>query len=822
MPRADDSSRSTRPDSSAAAPELPAPRFAAGWASLTYAICTLLLAWPALGGGFLVSPHSDQYIAGFPFREFAAQSLRSGTGFPQWNPYLFGGMPYIAAMHGDIFYPTFLLRMVMPTDMAMTWGFALHLFLAGVFTYAFLRAWGFGFWPSLIGGVAYMLSGQVASLVSPGHDGKLFVSALLPAALWCLVRGVRDGRAAAWGALAITVGLAVLSPHPQLLQYLLLTSGAFALFIARSRGEGATVGAPMENRVALRRLGLALAAVIVGMLIGAVQFLPVREYVSWSPRAGGRGGYQFATSFSMPVEELFNTYLPQFTGMLDAYWGRNSIHLHSEYLGVVVLLLATAALGATLRRGFRTFWVGTCIVAVLWALGEHTPFYHLVYALVPGSKFFRAPSTIFYVASFSAAMLATIGVERVLQRRVGSRFAFGWVGFGALVALLATGGMLTNLAQAVASTYAGGQLYEMVQSNNGALVIGAWRSFLFVALTAAALVGYQRGKGSARGLAITLAVLMVVDLWSVDRAYWLFSPRADQVYASDAVIDAIHKDPEPARVIAFADSRSPMADRDPYLTGDALMHLRVRQVTGYHGNELGRYQRLGGKSDSTRYDMSHLLNPAFWRLTNTRYLYTNAVIPDSQLKRVAGPVKNGAGTMVSIYRLPGDNPFAWVTAGAVKGTDDQAYSTILDQRFSPARIAIFDSATKSPTQQVTVLPDSLVLPVHASHYSAGHIALELAAPAPAGSVLMVSENYYPGWSATVDGKPATVERADLSLMGIPLTAGARSVKLDFNDAAYSTGKPVTMLALLVAVVAFIGGLTMDRRAARTRLTPASA
>lgn len=214
-----------------AAPES-APQRPLAWAALISAFATLLLAWPALGGAFLVNPNSDQYIAGYPFREFAARSLREGHGFPLWNPYQFGGMPYVAAMHGDIFYPTFLLRMFLPTDVAMTWGFVLHMMLAGFFTFGFLRASGVRFQSAAIGGVAYLLSGAVASYASPGHDGKLFVSALLPAALWAIVRGVRDGRRAAWGALALIVGLAALSPHPQLLQYMLLMAGGFALFAA--------------------------------------------------------------------------------------------------------------------------------------------------------------------------------------------------------------------------------------------------------------------------------------------------------------------------------------------------------------------------------------------------------------------------------------------------------------------------------------------------------------------------------------------------------------------------------------------------------------
>src|SRR5262249_34572249 len=137
--------RTPRPP--AAPATLPSPRFGTAWATLVYAVAAMMLAYPALAGQFLINPRSDQYKAGYAFREFAASWLRTGHGFPQWNPYLLGGMPYVAAMHGDIFYPTFLLRMVMPTDRAMTWEFVIHIVLAGLFTYQFLRAWGVSFYP---------------------------------------------------------------------------------------------------------------------------------------------------------------------------------------------------------------------------------------------------------------------------------------------------------------------------------------------------------------------------------------------------------------------------------------------------------------------------------------------------------------------------------------------------------------------------------------------------------------------------------------------------------------------------------------------------
>src|SRR5205823_9180439 len=210
------------------------------------------------------------------------------------------------------------------------------------------------------------------------------------------------------------------------LQYLLLTCGAYALFLAFA----AVDGVKLPRRTAISRLGLALAAVVIGLAIGAVQYLPVREYVRWSPRAGRLPDYRAATSYAWPPEELFNAYLPQFSGMLDNYWGRNIIHLHSDYVGVVVLMLAGAAflgLRADPRRKQILFWSGALVISVLWSLGSATPFYRIPYAIIPGTKYFRAPATIFFVGTLALALLASAGTERLLRLGVSRKYVVGWL-----------------------------------------------------------------------------------------------------------------------------------------------------------------------------------------------------------------------------------------------------------------------------------------------------------------------------------------------------------------------------------------------------------
>lgn len=782
-------------------------------ALLVFAVGTLVLCYPALSGMTLLNENSDQYIAGYAFRDFAAQSLRNGNGFPLWNPYLFGGMPYVAAMHGDIFYPTFLLRMIMSTDAAMTWGMTLHVFLAGCFTYLFLRnAIGLGFFGALIGGLAYEMGGNVAGLVSPGHDGKIFVAALLPLALFFVHRAMRDGRAWAWGSLAITITLAVLTPHPQLLQYLLLLTGAYALFLAFSTPS---IGDKLAPVVAVKRLALAACAVGVGMLGGAIQFLPLIEYIPFSPRAVDKG-WEHATSYSLPPEELLNMYLPQFSGMLTLYSGRNGIHLHSEYIGVAVLLLAGLAFGtATVKRSMLWFWVGALIVSTLWALGGYTPFFNLVY-LVPGTKSFRAPSTMLYVVSFCVAVFAAVGADRALTKGIKARYAIGWLIGGLVIALLASSGAINNMAGGFALP----GRETRVDENASNIVIGAWRSFIVLALTIGVLFAASRKRIAPTVAAWAIVVIAIGDLWSIERSYWRFAPKASELYAGDATIDYLKSAPT-GRVWPVAVSQMTGTRRDPYLgsgegKGTGFMVHGIRSVVGYHGNELGRYDDITGW-DTDQF-LKHIGNPRVWQLYNVRYMYTNGTEPPIPgAPRLAGPARNSAGDMVSVYGMPGDNPPAWVTPIAVKVPDESALPTLLDARFDPKRFAMFSPTTTLKTQVApSTPPDSLDINVSATSWQPGHITLKLDKPAPANATLIVSENFYPGWKASVDGKDAKLDRADYVLIGVELPTGATNVDLKFENAPYEKGKLLTLVSLALATLALIVGVVLDKRRTTVR------
>jgi hypothetical protein len=234
----------------------------------------------------------------------------------------------------------------------------------------------------------------------------------------------------------------------------------------------------------------------------------------------------------------------------------------------------------------------------------------------------------------------------------------------------------------------------------------------------------------------------------------------------------------------------------------------VRSVLGYHGNQLGRYNGLLGLDEDGR----QIGNPNVWALTNARFWLTNTdSLPIPGARRVVGPVRDAAGTTVYLFQLPGENPLAWLTPVIIQAPDDQVLSTVLDPRFDVRRAALFDTGAAVTARTVTTLPEALSTRVTTTSYAPGRITLSLDAPAPAGSAVVVSENYYPGWRATANGRPAAIGRADYSLIGVEVPAGTTTVDLSFDSPPYQTGKMLTLVALVVSALWAFVGILAERR-----------
>ncbi|HEU4474488.1 MAG TPA: hypothetical protein VFR72_06595, partial [Gemmatimonadales bacterium] len=680
-----------------------------------FTAAALTLCWPMLTGRFLLG--DDQYVAGYSFRLFGAEMFRQTGSIPQWNPYLFGGMPFVAAMHGDIFYPTAWLRWILPIDTAMNLAFALHLVLAGFAMYLLLRALGTGWTAGLVGGLAYEMTGIVASLVNPGHDGKLFVSALAPLAFLALLRAVRDRNPAGYALLALVVGLGLLSPHYQMTYYLLVAAGIWTLYLVFYAPDR-----PEQIRWPVV-LGLALGAVTVGVALSAVQALPFLSYIPFSPRGegGASGGWEYAVSYSMPPEELFSTVLPQFNGMLESYWGRNFFKLHTEYLGAAVVVLA--ALG--LRDRGRTRLVrGLGVIALLFllvALGGHTPFYSVWYEVMPMMKKVRAPGMAFFLVALPVAIYAAFGTDRLLRREVSLR------SLAIPLAVLAGLGLLGSIGvlESVATLFVSSQQAPKLMANAPELQRGGLR--LLVVTLLAGGIFWAIWAGRLRGGVATaaLAAVVVADLWSVDRRFFDFEAPASELFSDDAITERLRQEPKPLRVL----------DVGVY-PGSVLMAYHVQNVLGYHGNELRFYDDLLGGKNVWR----NVGNPNLHDLLAVQYL----ILPDSQevpgFHALSGrtPTTHGGGGL--LYQRDSAAQYVRVVASAAKLPEDQTVATVIDPRFPLNDVVLLpDTASVSPDPIRAGAPDTTAVQARLTEWKPGSIRIALEGSDSRPRYLLVSE-----------------------------------------------------------------------------------
>ena len=400
-----------------------------------------------------------------------------------------------------------------------------------------------------------------------------------------------------------------------------------------------------------------------------------------------------------------------------------------------------------------------------------------------------------------------------------------WTGVLAGLAVLMMIGLPAIVAESLASRMSGiwppewtTQAVDKARANQSAVIIGALRALAFMGACIGLLWAVKNARIARLHAAWALAGLVALDLWITEHRYWIFSPPARVTYASDPAIEAVRSASEPGRVIAW-NPLGPVARDAAFYSG--LMAHGIRMANGYHGNELDRYQKLS-ETEAAKSPTREPLSPQFMRHENVRYLYTTW--PDSligQLQaihawsgpavKIVGPVKDAAGNMVYLYRLPGDNPPAWVTSAFVKANDEAAIAIMFDPRFDPSRAAILDTAVNVASAELTGAPPPSAVKASVTRFDPGSIDVQLDRPAPAGAALVVSENFYPGWTATADGKDAVTARANYNLIGVVLPEGARSVQLRFQDAQYQQGKTITLIALALALAAMAGGFLYERR-----------
>ena len=789
-----------------ATPNVFQPRYPTLAATGFMILFVAVLAFPMLRGKWLAAPMSDQYASAYAVHEWQAEQWRASGHLPLWNPMIMDGLPYIAPVtHGDVLYPTSFLRWFLSADKVTNLGFVLHYILAGLFAFLFLRRLKVSWVGSVVGGLAYQLSGIMISYARPGHDGKLFVSTMLPLACLALLAALRDRRAWGYPLMAVAVALCLLSPHVQTTYYLLIATALFALYL--------TFGEPTNELLAprLTRLGLVLAAVIVGFGVAMPQILPFLEYIPYSPRAVAySGAFENAASYGIPWDHVPGFVIAGFTGESwgNTYWGSNPLKLHSEYLGLPVIALAILGLGYGRERRRLIWWLGgICVLFLLIALSNATPFYKLWWSIMPYVRKTRAPGMVFFIVAFCTVAFAAFGTDR-LERREGATHVRAWLITAGVVALLGIAGAFGHIAESLA----GADTRQLAESLSSSIQVSALVGATVLFAVALLAFAYLRGGVPALSLALGLPLLVGVDLWRDGRRFWAYSdPPNQSLYQPDAIVSRLRTQPKPFRVLSLVtDPRNV-----PY-PENVLMAHGIPQVLGYQGNELRYFDELIGGRPGTQGQARFLLTSTrLWDLLAVRFV----IIPDTAqipgYHKVLGPVETAAGGHAYLYEADTAPPYARVVSAVTKvGADSLIPPTLADPRMPGYdRVVLLPSAAPINPAPLTALPPPSPSRARVTAWDAGKMTIALE-PAPHdSSYVLIAENWYLDWRVSIDGKPGQVLRGDHALLTIPVAPGAQRLELSCYSRSFARGKVIGMLSLLMVLAGFLLPPAWQRRRA---------
>lgn len=748
--------------------------------------------------GLRTFPDGDFTHHFLPFSLFQQQEMLAGR-LPVWNPYTYGGHPFLADVQAAVFYPlsTLLLLLTLPWQEAgarlyfLQLEAVLHVALAGVFTYLLAAELTGQRWAGVLAGITFAFSGYLTGY-PPVQLAVLRTAVWLPLLLWLLLRTAAEPARWRWPVgLGVAAAAAFLAGHSQTFLHIAYTAGAWGVLLMALRWR--SLGGHARLRLGLALLG----SVLIALGLSAAQLLPSVEFAGLSVRANVdyafvAGGFPLQDTWQLLLPAVLTHYSPLYVGVIGlglAWTGAACVFGRWAQAPAKARRLPSPRVGAA-------FFLGLAVVGLLLSYGGNGFLYPLFYSLAPGWNLFRGQERAAYLAALGLSVLAGYGMWALeampLRLRAWTATAFA--------------------AAAIGGTYLFGLLWQLP----GRTAIGETQFLLAAALTVA--------------LASTFAVLLRTPGWSTRRSLWLAILAAANLFLVNMGTNAgefgparrVLLAPEVQAVQAAAQSGRAESVGLPgrvynefRVYEDYGMRIGVEDVWGASPLRLARYAQLFDEFPLDR----------MWRLLGVEHVLTwrKELFGPSEL---LGEFPQAADTTY-LHRLPGAHPRAWL-ATRLQGTDDVAALALLaDHAFDLETDAVVES---------TALPADVQIRSTSETGGAAQVRVTRRGPADLqievqnspGALLVVAENWMPGWrvldlnctgecpqESNPIGLPSFQPlRANLTLVGVPVPRGSYRFALQYRPFSVQLGLWIGAVTLLLLGAALLVRWLVRRKRAR--------
>ncbi len=759
----------------------------------------LALAWPWLSGAVTVPWDSKAHFQ--PQLSFLAQSLRSGES-PFWAPYVFAGHPQIADPQSLIFSPPFLLMaLVSPSPGLQALDTAVYLALLAGATAIVLffrdRRWHEA--GAVVAALSFAFGGAAAWRIQ--HVGQVVSVAWLPIALWLLDRALARS---SWGyglAAGVAAGLMLLG-RDQVAFLGVLVLALYALrMIATAWRAGALLrsAAPLAAGAAGGFLTV-VAPLAMTLLVAADSNRP--EITLVDAGKGSLHPWSLLTAviphlygISRPLSDYWGPPSPDW-GPVDLYLARNMATFYFGMVPVLALLLAPLLWRFRARfagaaqpegvpvdphRGDGLFLFAAFVALMLYSLGRYTPFFGLVFQIVPGVDRFRRPADALFVACAMGSMAAGYGIHRWLQEPTFrlSPLAKG-LAAAIFAALFVAGGVLAQQTGKLAAS---------------AMPLAA--AACFSAAAVVTLIILRRLRDRAVLAATVAAVALTADLG------WNNAPN-ESTGLTPETYDVLRPDTGNATIALLKDltarSRGPDRIDRVELVGlgfhwpNASLTHKLHHTLGYNPIRSALLSNAFGARDHIAVPDQRLftpLTPSYKSLLvdmiGLRYIATAIPMEDVYKAAMAA-----SGRPAATFD-PADFPLVGRTEEAFVYENPRALPRVLFA--SHARQTDFDSVIETGRwpdgfdPRETVLLDRLVNPaelearpgqrsVRIVSYRNTEVVIE--ATSEAGGFVVLNDSWDDWWRVEVNGAPAAIEQANVMFRAVAVPAGTATVRFVYR------------------------------------------
>ncbi len=719
-----------------------------------------------LGRAFLWEDFVYQW---YPFRQFAALALAGGE-IPLWNPYTLVGMPFLAEIQTEVFYlpMTVLTLFLRDGRLDVFWlqlMNILHYWLAGAGMYLLSRSYGLRRWPSLFSGIAYAFSGFL--VLHAIHQVILVVAAWFPFILW-MFRKAFASRSWSWVfGTGLVLGHSFFGGSPQMSLFFYLFLLCFVVFeILANHGLRG-----MLQRPALVVAAKSAAIVAISVGFAMVQFLPTQELSAMSVRA--QITFAKATEGSLGWMQLLTLLTPKLFGFSNVhgsqYWGPGPYWHYWEtcvYAGLLPILLLVVALSVLHANRTVLFYGAVAIFALLFSLGGNFFLYQGFFDFIPGFASFRNPARMGVFVAFAASLLSAFALHYLSENHDAQQAAtlrrvlFVVTGAAAGILVLTLSGTLDGMLGIPGDA----KVQTLVQKELmlSLLLLGAASVILWLFITR---------KGALHWLSAAACALLFIDFY-VFSADHNTSPEnpAEHFRRADPIVRYIKQQSGLFRVNT-RNAQGLLMDRNQGLVD------RIFTTEGYTPLIL---QRVYPPTDTpgTLLDLLNVRFVTFTDSVNRRLVLRErpAVLPRAHM----------------VYHVRTVAPEEELVAALKDPAFDPRTTALVEGDF-PYRMEAHDSAPPAWKADITEYRNN---------------SIRLTVTTGREGFLVLSEVFYPGWNAYIDGKATPVYRTDYNLRGIFVPEGTRTVEFRFESASFRNGLWISLATLVVCIAGW--GVSMRR------------